>query len=547
MGLKAKVVDWFNKTIRNKAEKIYDFTTPISDDMEKVISDCARVYGNKPKWMYGEDAVNTVNVAKIICTETARLIKLGLDVQITGSSRAEWLQSQIDTLFSDNKLRTYIEYCMAYGTLAFKPNGESVDIFKPNEFVITKQHNGVVEGIVFFYDDNVDDVYYTRLERHEMIDGRVYVTNKAFEGSEKYDCRKQIPLESVEIWADIEEEWDYECEALFSILKVADANNIDTTSPLGLPLFANALEEVKDFDIAYSRYAGEVFDSEKIVLIDSDRMLKAGVKYSDQNVEAQKKKMKLPHYVRNVMGDGVNDFYQEINPQLNISTRLEGLKFNLSFIGYKCGFSGGYFNIDQKSGMVTATQVEADDRRTIELIKDNREALKICLDQLIEALNTIAEAYKIDGSGSGTYEVAYNFEDITHNVEEDRNRWYSYVISGQIPFWYFLTKFEGMTEQDAKAVSLVSTPTLFNEPSAEPSDMTKKPNTEELEEEQDEEKLNEEEQIEEEELTEEKAEEQKTDEKLKEDEELDEQTEEEEEEEKAKAKEKAKKKKKRVK
>ena len=462
MGLKNKVVEWFNKTIRNKAEKIYEFTEPVSADMQKIITACARVYGNKPTWTYGEDAVKTVNVAKIICTETARLIKLGLDIQITGGTRAEWLQEQIDTLFSDNKLRTYIEYCMAYGTLAFKPNGESVDIFKPNEFIITKQHNGVVDGIVFFFDDIDGDKYYTRLERHEMIGNKVRITNRVFEGKEKYDLKKEIPIES-SIWSDLEREWEKETSALFSILKVADANNIDSTSPLGLPIFANAIEEVKDFDVAYTRYATEIDDSEKIILLDSDRMLKAGVKYSQQNVEQMRKSMKLPHYVKNVMGDGTSDFYQEINPQLNVSTRLEGIKFNLSFIGYKCGFSGGYFNIDQKSGMVTATQVEADDRRTIELIKDNREALKICLDQLIEALNNIADLYEIDGSGDGKYKVAYNFEDITHNVEEDRNRWYSYVISGHIPFWYFLTKFEGMTEDEAKQIAEQTTPQLFEE------------------------------------------------------------------------------------
>jgi len=83
------------------------------------------------------------------------------------------------------------------------------------------------------------------------------------------------------------------------------------------------------------------------------------------------------------------------------------------------------------------------------------------LDQLIEALNNIADLYEIEGSGDGDYEVAYNFEDITHNVEEDRNRWYSYVISGHIPFWYFLTKFEGMTEDEAKQIAEQTAPQLF--------------------------------------------------------------------------------------
>lgn len=463
--MRNKIIDWFNKVIRQKAEKTFEFDYPISAQMEKTVGACAKVYSGKPDWAI-EDELETGKVAKIICSEVARLVSLGLEVSITGSSRAEWLQSQIDTLFEDARLRTYIEYCMAYGTLAFKPNGEYIDVFKPNEFIITKERNGQVEGIIFIFKDNEDDRYFTRLEHHELVDGIIKVTNKAYEGKKELDLKREISLDTVEAWADLEEEWTYEKGRFYSILKVAEANNIDSESALGLPIFANALDELKNYDIGYTRWAREIYDSEKIVLIDSDRMLTAGRKYTPSGLEEQRKIMKLPHYVRNVIGDGTSDFYQEINPQINTTIRLEGLNFLLSLIGYKCGFSGGYFNLNEKTGMVTATQVEADDRRTIELIKDNRNALEDCLNTLIEALNTMADAYEIEGSGSGDYEVAYNFEDITHNLEEDRNRWYSYVISGQIPFWYFLVKFEGMTEEEAKEVS-VTTPQLFEEVSTE--------------------------------------------------------------------------------
>ncbi|MCH5345331.1 MAG: hypothetical protein J1E64_14990 [Acetatifactor sp.] len=34
----------------------------------------------------------------------------------------------------------------------------------------------------------------------------------------------------------------------------------------------------------------------------------------------------------------------------------------------------------------------------------------------------------------GTYEVTYDFGDITYNLDEDRARWYGYVTAGKIPF-----------------------------------------------------------------------------------------------------------------
>ena len=151
-----------------------------------------------------------------------------------------------------------------------------------------------------------------------------------------------------------------------------------------------------------------------------------------------------------MFGNGPEEFYQEINPQLNTETRITGINFYLSQIGYKCGFSNGYFVFDEKTGMVTATQVESDDRRTIQLIKDIRDKLESCLDGALYAMSKYADLYNL--SPVGPYEVVYDFGDITYNREEDRARWWNYVIQGKVPAWQYFVKFEGMTEEDAKAM-----------------------------------------------------------------------------------------------
>lgn len=194
------------------------------------------------------------------------------------------------------------------------------------------------------------------------------------------------------------------------------------------------------------------------MLLDSDRLVPSGGKISNSidGFERTRERMKLPHYVKNVYGDGAVSFYQEINPQLNTDIRLSGINSLLSQIGYKCGYSNGYFVFNANTGMVTATQVEADDRRTIQLIKDIRDGMQQSLDEMIYALNVFADLY--DLALSGDYEVAYDFADITYNVEEDRTRWYSYVIAGKVPFWYFLVKFEGFTEEEAKTLEQSAVP-----------------------------------------------------------------------------------------
>ena len=58
----------------------------------------------------------------------------------------------------------------------------------------------------------------------------------------------------------------------------------------------------------------------------------------------------------------------------------------------------------------------------------------------------------------GEYEVMYDFGDITYNREEDRARWWQYVTAGKVPAWMYFTKFEGMSEEEARAMVDEATP-----------------------------------------------------------------------------------------
>ena len=174
--------------------------------------------------------------------------------------------------------------------------------------------------------------------------------------------------------------------------------------------------------------------------------------------------MQLPDYVKMVYGNGQDEFYQEINPTLNTEVRIKGINNLLSQIGFKCGFSNGYFVFDEKTGMMTATEVEADDRRTIQLIKDIRDKIESCLDDLIYAVNVFADLYGL--APAGDYEVVYDFGDIVYNREEDKIRWWQYVQANKVPAWLYFVKFEGMSEDDAKAMvteAAPNAPPLFGE------------------------------------------------------------------------------------
>lgn len=453
MGFISTIKGWFNMLFKSKVKEEFEVESIVSVPVAKMTEYCGKIYQGDPDWLDEEEHIKTINFAKTICAETARLTTLAIKVQVEGSARAEWLQKQLDKEYFN--IREWVEYADAFGTVILKPTLNGIDLFTPDKFMVTDQRDGDIIGAVFIHNDTVGDKYYTLLEYHRFLeDGNYAVSNRCYVGDSKNDMKKEIAIEKTPWNGLLEEVVIQNLEMpLFGVLKTPNANNVDIGSPISLSIFADAIEELKDLDIAYSRNSKEIVDSKRTVLLDSDRMFADGTRVSAMYGDAMKKKreaMGLPDYVRNVHGDGAKTFYEEINPTLQTDTRITGINFLLSVIGFKCGYSNGYFVLDEKTGMITATQVESDDRRTIQLIKDCRDKLELCLNQLIYALNAFADLYNL--APLGVYEVVYDFGDITYNREEDRARWYSYAASNRIPFWYYLVKFEGMTEEDAKAL-----------------------------------------------------------------------------------------------
>lgn len=452
------------------AREEFGISAITSPTMEEHIGRWGRIYKGSPDWINADDGIKTINFAKAICSETARLTMLGTKISVSGSSRADYLMKEINKIYF--KIRQWTEYGCNYGTILLKPGDSGVDVYTPAEFIITKVENEEITGAAFINkeEDSAAKKWYTRLEYHRFEDvgseRRYVITNRCFIGNSPNDKGKPIAIEKTP-WVGLAEEVNILGleHPLFAVFKTPAANNVEIGSPLGMAIYAEAIEELRDLDVAYSRNAEEIDDSKRTVLLDNDRLLPTGVvkgAAARDNVLGMHNSP-LPKYIKLVDGSGAadSDVYHEINPTLQTDTRLSGMNALLSQIGFKCGFSNGYFVFNEKTGMITATEVESDDRRTIQLVKDVRDMLEKCLDGLIYAFDRFADLYEL--APIGEYEVVYNFGDITYNLEEDKQTWWKYVVQGKVPFWLYLTKFEGYTEEEAKAIEAEAQPreTLF--------------------------------------------------------------------------------------
>lgn len=453
---------------RRQAQEDFKVEPVSSPEMDALIERCGNIYRGRPDWIMGpDDHIKTINFAKSICSETARLTTLAIGIQISGSARATWLQEQVEKVYF--KIREWVEYGCAYGTVIIKPNGNSLEVFTPADFMIIDRDNLNINGIIFFDHYEQGGKYYTRFEYHRFTEEKdgdrvtypYYISNKAYVSKSPNSRGDAIPLNQTK-WAGMMEEsppiTKGEGEKLdgpmFGVLRMPGANNIDIDSPLGLPVFTDAIEEFKDLDVAYSRNVDEIFDSERIVLADDRLMYDSGTPVKKFVGGVKNAAVKIARYVKNVFGNSPQEFYQEINPNLNTETRLAGINSLLSQIGYKCGYSNGYFVFNESTGIATATQIESENQRTVQFIKDIRDKLEECIKGAVYGLSVYADIYKLNPAGN--YEIDFDFGEIYYNRQEERERALRLVNSGLMTKEYYLEKYEGFTKQEAtEMVSVV--------------------------------------------------------------------------------------------
>lgn len=469
MGIIQTIKRWWNSLWQKEAQDKFGVETIRSDDMETALNEWVEIYQGNPKWARpdkkGNVDIESFNFAKKLCNETARLTTLALGITVEGSARADWINGFMESYIARMKNEECEKAC-AFGYIILKPNGKGIDYVMPWDFCPTHQTDWKVDGGIFFdhYHEPGDKWYYTRLEWQRFEEWRVpmrddvmlyRITNKTYKATGTNGIGQECSM-SETVWANLQEDAAYQNieQPLFSIFKMPIANNIDLESPLGVSMFSNAIRELEGVDIAWTRLDDETYDSQHITFMGDSLIEEPGKpvkkRYSSGGI-VDKIGRALPRRVRILPGSTTGEEYHEETPTLQMSERIVGINHRLDMVGTKCGYSPGYFVLNGRGEYVNVKQVEASDRETIESIKQLRDSLQTATDGLIYALDKYADIYSL--APVGTYKVNYDFMDITYDWETDRERHWMYVQAGKYPLWMYYVKFEGMSEEEAKAVA----------------------------------------------------------------------------------------------
>lgn len=313
--------------------------------------------------------------------------------------------------------------------------------------------------------------YYTRLEWHRW-DGETYtITNELYKADMQRGANAgenqdilgiRCPTaEMAELFPGLEPETVIPVEeSLFSYFRTPIANNIDDNSPLGVSIYANALETLHAIDICYDSFVTEFRLGKKKIIVPA-RFLRAvvdpqtgrQVRYFDPNDET---------YVGVADDDGTAGVH-DISVELRVEEHVAALNALLSILCLQLGFSANTFSFNERSGGIkTATEVVSENSKTYKTIKTVQNQLRPMLEHMVRNIIDVAILYGMEWQGqsveslaAGGYEVKITFDDgVTQDRQTNLNEGVMLVNSGLLSKFTFLTdrKYgQGMTEKDALA------------------------------------------------------------------------------------------------
>lgn len=361
----------------------------------------------------------TLNMPKVLAEEMATLIfNERCEINISDKGLSENIGGVLKKNKFTKKFQGYLEYQFALGGMVVKPymdleNNEiklsyvTADCFIP----ISWNNEGISEG-VFVNQTRKGKKTFTHLEWH-LWQGKTYVIkNELYESENTAEIGKKVSLST--LYPDLKDEVPIENlkHSLFVYFHPNIANNIDMTSPLGIPIFANSMDTLKSIDVAFDSFEREFRLGKRRIIVPASavRMVidENGVpqRYFDADDEV---------YQSMQIGDMDDAKIHDNSVELRVEEHISAINSLLNLLSMQTGFSSGSFAFDGKS-MKTATEVVSENSKTFRTKQSHETVIEEALIELVEVIVQLAELYDVFSRPAEDYEVTVAFDD---SIAED--------------------------------------------------------------------------------------------------------------------------------
>lgn len=403
----------------------------------------------------------TMGMAKKVSEDWANLL-MNEKVQITLEGKKE--QDFFDAVCSDNNFRVKSsemqEMKAALGTVAYVPRivgasvnvgtgklegkaeGIKLDYCTAEHIFPLSWENGKVSECAFSTSKVVGKDTYLYLQIHRLDENKEYVIENVLFKDQNGQL-SEVDNSSVEGFENVPTVVKTGSkDRQFVIDRLNIANNIDVSLPMGISVFANAIDNLKGVDVAYDSYINEFVLGKKRIMV-------------------------KPEATKGIDGDPVfdpNDTVYYVLPedsqngslieQVDMTLRTEehnaGLQDMLNVLSSKCGFGENHYKFD-RGNISTATQVISENSSMFRTIKKHEIILEDVLVELCRIILRLGNTYMGAGLNEDV-EISVDFDDsIIEDKQAEFSRDMQLLNAGIMNDWEFRMKWMNEDETTAKA------------------------------------------------------------------------------------------------
>lgn len=349
-----------------------------------------------------------LGMAKKICEDWATLL-LNEKVSIKAGSFDKRLNEVLNYNNFSVRGNQLIEIAFALGTGAFveyKDNARNIiiDYVRANMIYPLAWDNGDITECAFgsYKTYNGKKSIYLqihRLGKRGVENQRLYYIENVYIDSES--GKEIAPPQNINPKVDTGSQ-----TPLFQIITPNIFNNIDLDSPLGISVFANAIDQLKACDRIYDSYINEFVLGRKRVL----------VPISLAKIQMERDGVTAPTFNPNdtvfysMPGDRNSDLtLTPIDMTIRAQEHELGIQRALDLLSLKCGMGTGRYKFDS-AGVKTATEVISDKSDLYQNLKKNEKIVKTAIINLVKSIAFL--------EGKADVEVTVDFDD---SIIEDSN------------------------------------------------------------------------------------------------------------------------------
>lgn len=402
----------------------------VTQEMAERIATWYRCYAGSASWL--EKGLVSLRLEQSIVREFANITLNEMSAKIDNATLDDIFQLAI------RDLNIHLQEGLATGAMIIKPLGESnVQYVSQHGFIpIEYDSRGRLLKVIFPEFKKLGDKYYTRLEYHSLTpDKGLEITNKAFYSADQNTLGREINLENIDEWANLEPYIRYPkmLRPAFGYYKNPIKNTIDGSHG-GVSMFDCALNLIKQADTQFGRLDWEFESAERKVFADLSVLNEKG-KLSRRDKGIFK--------LLDLDAERADQLLKEFSPALRQDGFIAGLEEYKRNIEFEVGLSYGDISNPQTVEK-TATEIVASKKRKYNTVTAIQNNLRDCLDDLAYALafhNSLA---------TKNYNFICDFKDsILVDEETERQQDRSDLASGIMRKEEYRAKWYGETIEEA--------------------------------------------------------------------------------------------------